>query len=64
MAAKKYPKLRAGFIHVPYACEQVVDKPNGTACMSVADIARSLEYAVEAIVRNETDIEAVGGTTH
>lgn len=64
MAAKKYPKLRAGFIHVPYACEQVVDKPNGTACMSVADIARSLEYAVEAIVENETDIEASGGTTH
>lgn len=64
MATKKYPNIRAGFIHVPFACEQVVDKPNGTPCMSLADIAKSLEYAVEAAVKHTDDITASGGTTH
>ena len=52
---KKYPNLRAGFIHVPYASEQVVNKPNGTAFMSLHDIAKCLEYCVEAIVENADD---------
>lgn len=29
MIEKKYQNMRAGFIHVPFASEQVVDKPNG-----------------------------------
>ena len=65
MAATKYPNIRAGFIHVPYADEQVVSKANGTPSMSLEVIAKSLEYAIEATVKNEKDIvEAVGGTTH
>lgn len=61
----KYPNIRAGFVHVPYACEQVVDKPNGTPCMSLQDIARSLACVIEASVTQETDKETVnGGTTH
>ena len=65
MAAKKYPNIRAGFIHVPFADEQVVSKPNGTPSMSLEVIAKSLEYAIEATIKNEKDItEAVGGTTH
>jgi len=64
MAAKKYPNIRAGFIHVPYAAEQVVDKPNGTPFMSLEQIAASLEYAVEATVKNTEDIEGIMGETH
>ena len=64
MAAKKYPNIRAGFIHVPFACDQVVDKPNGTPCMSVADIARSIEYAIEATINTNEDIKIVVGETH
>lgn len=64
MAAKKYPNIRAGFIHVPFACDQVVDKPNGTPCMSVADIARSIEYAIEATIHTNEDIKIVVGETH
>ena len=52
MTASKYPHIRAGFIHVPYAAEQVVDKPNGTPFMSLEQIAESLEYAIEAIVNH------------
>lgn len=65
MAATKYPHIRAGFIHVPYADEQVVSKSNGTPSMSLEVITKALEYAIEAAVKNEKDIaETVGGTTH
>ena len=64
MAAKKYPNIRAGFIHVPFAAEQAVDKANGMAFMSLDMIAKSLEYAIEATVQNETDISEAMGTTH
>ena len=64
MAATKYPNIRAGFIHVPFAAEQVVEKPNGTPFMSLAMIAESLEYAIEAVVKNEEDVKENMGTTH
>lgn len=31
---KKYPNVRGGFIHVPYAMEQVINKPLGTPSMA------------------------------
>lgn len=61
---KKYPGVRGGFIHVPYAMEQVVEKPLGTASMDLHQIARGLECAVEAIMENETDLAVNMGTTH
>lgn len=64
MAATKYPNIRAGFIHVPFAAEQVVDKANGVASMSLEMIAKSLEYAIESVVQNKTDISEAMGTTH
>lgn len=64
MTASKYPHIRAGFIHVPYAAEQVVDKPNGTPFMSLEQIAESLEYAIEAIVNHTEDIKIAAGETH
>lgn len=64
MAATKYPNIRAGFIHVPFADEQVVNKPNGTPSSSLTVIAKALEYAVEAIVLNKEDVKEAMGTTH
>ena len=46
---KKYPNVRGGFIHVPYAMEQVINKPLGTPSMELRQIARGLETAVEAV---------------
>ena len=57
MSEKKYPNIRAGFIHIPYSTSQVVNKPNGTPSMSIADMAKGIEYAVEAAVLNEKDIK-------
>lgn len=64
MAAERYPDIRAGFIHVPFAAEQVVEKPNGTPFMSLDMIAKSLEYAIEAAVKNFEDIGGTFGETH
>ena len=60
---KEFPGVRGGFIHVPYATAQVVDKPQ-TPSMSLTDIAASLEAAIEAAVSCEKDITAIGGEIH
>lgn len=64
MAATKYTNIRAGFIHVPFAAQQAVEKPNGTSFMSLEMIAESLKYAIEATVKNEKDITGIMGETH
>lgn len=61
LVEKKYKNIRAGFIHVPYIPNQVVDKP-GNPAMNLNDIARGLEVAIEAIVENKSDIRITGGT--
>ncbi len=61
---KKYPHIRGGFIHVPFAMEQTVNKPNGTPAMALASIAQGLECAVLAVAENQTDISQAMGTTH
>ena len=58
---KKYPNMKAGFIHVPYIPAQVVDKPEKPS-MSIVDISKALELSIKAAVENDNDIKAVGGT--
>lgn len=53
---KNLKNIRTGFIHVPYTSSQVVDKPNGTPFMPLETIAKSIEYAIEGIIKNETDL--------
>ena len=60
---KEFPNVRGGFIHVPFITDQVVTKPN-VASMALADITEALEAAVEAIVKNQKDIHAIGGEIH
>ncbi|WP_291534998.1 pyroglutamyl-peptidase I [Bifidobacterium sp. UBA6881] len=62
---RKFPGVRGGFIHVPYASQQVVGKPNGTPFMPLPDIAKSLEYAIEAAVTDDgSAVEGAMGETH
>ena len=51
-AAREYPGLCGGFVHVPYAMEQLPGKPAGTFAMPLPDIARALTCAIEAISEN------------
>ena len=60
---KEFPNARGGFIHVPYATSQVVDKPN-TPSMSITDIAAALEAAIQAAIEHSEDLKLVGGETH
>jgi pyroglutamyl-peptidase len=52
---------RAGFIHVPYAEAQVVDKA-GIAAMSLDTMARGVEAAIEAAAAHACDIAVSEGT--
>ncbi|AER19310.1 pyroglutamyl-peptidase I [Streptococcus suis] len=65
LAEKQFPKTKAGFLHIPFLPEQVVDKP-GLASMSLNDIVRGVEVAIGAIVeyRDKEDIKKGGGSTH
>lgn len=60
---KEFPNARGGFIHVPYAVSQVVDKPN-TASMAISDITAALEAAIRSAIETTADIKVIGGETH
>lgn len=51
---------RAGFVHVPYAEEQVLDKA-GIAAMSVATMAKGIEAGIRAACENRVDIAVSEG---
>jgi pyroglutamyl-peptidase len=53
-------KARAGFIHVPFAEAQVLDKRD-VAAMSVESMTRGIVAAIEAAVRTKSDIAAAEG---
>lgn len=60
MAAKKYPNIKGGFIHVPYIPSQVLDKPNMPS-MSAEDITKGLELCIKAAVSKNEDVKVTGG---
>lgn len=60
MIDKKYPNIKGGFIHIPYMTGQIIDKKN-TPYMSLVEIAKGLELAVEACTIYNEDIKAIGG---
>jgi len=53
-------KARAGFIHVPYADSQVLDKRDAPS-MSLASMTRGIEAAIAAAVENVKDIAVAEG---
>lgn len=61
--ATKHPEMRTGFIHIPFLPEQVVDKKNMPS-MALETIVKGLTLAIEAIVKNDSDIKITGGKTH
>lgn len=56
-----YPKIRGGFIHVPYIPSQVAGLKEPAPSMALSDIVRGLEAAVRAIGNHERDIAITGG---
>ncbi|MBO0478915.1 pyroglutamyl-peptidase I [Vagococcus fluvialis] len=62
---KEFPKAKAGFMHVPFLPEQVLERP-GMPAMSLEDITRGIVAAIETIVEfdGKEDLKAIGGQTH
>lgn len=62
---KEFPKAKAGFMHVPFLPEQVLERL-GMPAMSLEDITRGIVAAIEAIVEfdGKEDLKAIGGQTH
>ncbi|CAG5530795.1 pyrrolidone carboxyl peptidase, truncation [Streptococcus pneumoniae] len=50
LVEKKFPYVKAGFMHIPYMMEQVVNRPT-TPTMSLVDIRRGIEAAIGAMNR-------------
>ena len=59
LLASRYPGVRGGFMHVPFAPQQIVDRP--APAMSVEDIARGISAAVEAIAAHGEDVHSAEG---
>lgn len=65
MRNKEFPNIKAGFIHIPFLPEQVVNRPSMPS-MSLDDIVKGLTAAIGAIVKRDGagDIIAVEGHNH
>ncbi|WP_116210585.1 pyroglutamyl-peptidase I [Streptomyces olivoreticuli] len=62
LAATERPGLRGGFVHVPYAPEQVTDR--ALPSLPVAAAAEALCVIAITAAGRTADIRAVGGATH
>jgi pyroglutamyl-peptidase len=65
MIDREFSGKRGGFVHVPYAPQQVVDRP-GEPALAIDDMANALAAALGAIVeyRDKPDERSVGGVMH
>ena len=65
LASTKYPHIKAGFIHIPYIEEQVLDKPN-MPYMKKEDIIVALELIIKTAVTfyDREDKKVTGGLEH
>ena len=61
---RRFPGVKGGFIHVPYATAQGVGKPSGTPTMEIATMAKAIEAAIEAAVSVDEDATNIMGETH
>ena len=65
LASTKYPHIKAGFIHIPYIEEQVLDKPN-MPYIKKEDIIVALELIIKTAVNyyDKEDTKVTGGLEH
>ncbi|WP_043263337.1 pyroglutamyl-peptidase I [Streptomyces sp. CT34] len=62
LIATELPHVRGGFVHVPYAPEQVTDRARPS--LPVDAVARALREIAAATARTRTDIRVAEGATH
>ena len=59
-AATKAPKLKTGFVHIPYLPMQTVDKPTMPS-MSQDEIVKGLTVLIKTVISVEEDVKETGG---
>ena len=62
LIATELPGMRGGFVHVPFAPEQVVDR--ALPSLPVASVAQALREIAVTAATFRTDIRVAGGATH
>lgn len=65
LSQTSYPKIKAGFIHVPFLTEQVTNKANQPS-MSLVDIVSGLKASIATLVKyhGQKDCQFIAGETH
>lgn len=65
LAMTEFPNIKAGFMHIPFLPEQVIERPN-TPAMALEDIVKGITAALKAIIDfdGKEDLEVIGGKTH
>lgn len=61
LVATEFPEVRGGFVHVPYAPEQVVDRP-GVPSLPVSVVADALDLVVRTSLATSADLVVSAGT--
>jgi pyroglutamyl-peptidase len=49
LLSTKHPQIKGGFIHIPFACEQVRNRPSGTPSLPLELSVKGLEIAAETV---------------
>ncbi|MGW1794346.1 pyroglutamyl-peptidase I [Streptomyces tubercidicus] len=62
LLATELPGIRGGFVHVPYAPEQVLDRAEPS--LPTEAVTRALREIALTAARTRTDIRVAGGATH
>ncbi|MGW8555289.1 pyroglutamyl-peptidase I [Streptomyces tubercidicus] len=62
LLATELPGIRGGFVHVPYAPEQVLDRAEPS--LPTEAVTRALREIARTAARTRTDIRVAGGATH
>ncbi|WP_125107648.1 pyroglutamyl-peptidase I [Gulosibacter massiliensis] len=62
-AQRERPRMRSGFVHVPYSPEQAAAHP-GAPSLPIEDTARALIAALRAIGAHDADLAVPLGATH
>lgn len=62
LVATDRPGMRAGFVHVPYAHGQVVDRPGATPSLSLESITDALAVVVGTTLATRADLAVAAGS--
>lgn len=64
LIAAEFPQVRGGFVHIPFLCEQTVDRSPSTPSLPLELMVRGLTVIAETVASPEEDTDTPAGYTH